>query len=474
MHGPIRLGIGLPAQPRSHAYRRSRLSWLGAAAGLSALVWVVFLRGVVPMDFHSFYAGGHAVAQHRSPYPELGTPAVWSGSAFVYPWVSAWVFVPFTVLAPTAAAVLMATVSAAAIGFGVWAIRGWDLGAFAAVLLASPTLAGLQLGTIDALLFCGACAAWRWRSRPACVGLAVGLLITLKMFCWPLLAWLVLGRRFRAAGRASATVLGLLALGWSLGPIGPFGFARLLSQLSAHELPHTSGLQGVLTRAGLGTAVAELVGLACAAVVVLVGSRRGEAMTFSSSVLAALLASPIVGHHYYLLAAAPLLLARRGPLWFLVLGWASASAHGSHGVSWVWLTVSTDIALAAVGIRMAWLRVSGVGARARRLGRRLAVALIGLVAGAVAALAIPGVGHWLLHALGPSGVSVTACVATYVVALHRMSGARQRMSGALHRMSGALRRTNMGLRRTSTVRSGSRTDTDTAANRREIPVLHRV
>jgi hypothetical protein len=102
---------------------------------------------------------------------------------------------------------------------------------------------------------------------------------------------------------------------------------------------------------------------------------------------------------------------------------------------------------------MAWLRVSGVCARARRLGRRLAVALIGLVAGAVAALAIPGVGHWLLHALGPSGVSVTACVATYLVALHRMSGA---------------------LRRTSTVRSGSRTDTDTAANRREIPVLHRV
>src|SRR5664279_601911 len=172
------------------------VGWLTASLLLSLAAWVVFIRPVVPLDFNVFLSGGRAVAHGHSPYPALASPQVWSGSAFVYPWLTAWLFAPAAAVSPHAAVLVMAAASIACVIGGVRLVAGRRFGPVVWVLLASPTIVGLQMGTLNAVLFLGACAAWRWRDHPARAGIAIGLLITLKVLCWPLIGWLLLTRRW--------------------------------------------------------------------------------------------------------------------------------------------------------------------------------------------------------------------------------------------------------------------------------------
>lgn len=330
--------------------------WLTVCAAVCLATWWLFLRPVTPLDFDVFARAGHVVAHGDNPYPRSGTPFVWSGSAFVYPWVSAWCFAPLSGLSLHAGAIVMSVVSFAALALGVYVLVGTRVDAFCCVVLAAPTLDGLQMGTINAILFLGVCLAWRWRDAPALTGLAVGVLIALKVFCWPLVLWLALTRRWQAAAWAVGSALVLLGIGWIAGPIGPSDYVHLLSQLSSHEVHQAAGLQGPLVRAGLPTVLAEAVGVLLGVAAVVIGARRSDEFGYAGAVLGALLASPVVWHHYYLLCAAPLLLLPYGAVLYLLLGWMSVSARTSYGIAWWPLSVAATVVLAGwIGLLL-WRR----------------------------------------------------------------------------------------------------------------------
>lgn len=422
VHASPELAARVPSPRRDGP--RHRLRWLVGAAALSLLVWLIFVRTVIPLDLDVFVSAGRAVAHGQNPYPALGTTQVWSGSAFVYPWLTAWLFAPATAISSHTAALLMTALSAAAVAAGVWSLVGWRLVPFACVLFAAPTIDGLQMGTLNAILFLGVCVAWRWRDRPAHVGVTIGVLVTLKILCWPLAVWLLLTRRWRATSWALGSGTVLMGAGWLLGPLGPVSYARMLGQLSSHEIYTSSGLQGVLVRWSLPVLAAEVIGLACTAALMTVVAERSDSLVYATAIVAALVASPVVWHHYYLLAAAPLLLTKNGAWWYLLVGWASQSARVSHGVSWQPIAVAAGVGLTIAGAVLIWRSRVALGTMLRppygwRAGAAGAAGTVLILVGVLAGFGV------LVRGLAPTVVPVGASLAMLAVAFARTRHVRR-------------------------------------------------
>lgn len=418
---PVRGLVGLE---KSWLVAHRTRVWAAGVTVFAVVAWLVFVRPVTPLDLDIFITAGRAVVHGHDPFPALGTAQVWSGSGFVYPWLTAWLFAPTAALSLPSAVLLMAGLSMLAIAVGVRCVLGPRLVPFACVLFASPTLDGLQMGTLNAVLFLGLCLAWRWRDRPAPVGMTIGILVTLKILCWPLVVWLILTRRRAGAAWAIGASAVLLGVGWVLGPLGPVRYADLLRQLGSHEMYTTAGLQGVLVRWSLPVTAAELIGLGCAAALVTMTAKSDDPTIYAATVVAALLASPVVWHHYYLLAAAPLLLVRNGPWWYLVVGWASTAARPTGDLSWVLVSVAAGATVAVVTIVGAW-RVRHVLRESVRRCHRSWVAGFAGAAVLVATLsAVIGVDAFT-RALAPSLVPVAASCGLLVAGCRRTPQTRQ-------------------------------------------------
>ncbi|MCK9896504.1 glycosyltransferase 87 family protein [Frankia sp. AgB32] len=288
---------------------RFALATLGLA-GVVALAWFGMIIQIGHFDVDVFLRAGRAVRDGRSPYPAPGTAAVYSGSAFVYPYLTAW---PFAVLSrlPDADTVFVAgSVLAVLAGVRLTGARDWRV--YALVVTASATIIGLQMGTLNAWLFAALALAWRRRDHPGSAGAAVALAIYSKVFLAPVLLWLVLARRWRAAAVALALLAVLLGVGELVSPLGTASYLTMLGQLGRAEALAGVSLTGLLANVGLpmgganalarGAALAVLAGCALAL-------RRGhdERLAFTGAVVAGLLASPVVWCHYLLVLVAPLL-----------------------------------------------------------------------------------------------------------------------------------------------------------------------
>lgn len=386
----------------------------------AATIWALLLRPVFPLDFRVFYSAGRAVVHGHNPYPLPTSPAVWSGTAFVYPYVAACVFSTLAGLGLHAATALWTALSLCSIVGGTLLLAGLRWGVLVAVLAASPTIDGLQMGTLNAFLFLGIAATWRWRRRPIVVGALVGLLIAMKLFLWPLGLWLLLTRDWRAARSAAVLALGLLGVGFIVGPVGPSTYLHLLTGLGAHEIARTSGLQGLLVAWGADPPMAEAIGVLTALVTMAIVARLSNgapAAMFAACIAAALLASPIVWHHYYLMLAAPLLITQppaKAAVWYVLTGWASLPPHTAAGISLVGLTAIADVALALVVLRALVVHRFDL---ARTLGRRwpvttaIATAIPCLLACAVWEVGWSRLGHGVTQAGVPLGTTLAMTVA---------------------------------------------------------------
>ena len=171
-------------------------------------------------------------------------------------------------------------------------------------------------------------------------GLAVGVALAAKLFVWPLVVWLLLTRRFRAAawavGSASVIVLGTWAL------VGFEGCATTRRCLRAVQDVYAVRSVSVSTVAGRSaprcpspSRVSAVAGLAC------LGSPRGSSggpdgdrRAFAVLVAACILASPIVWPNYAALLFVPIAITwpRLAPAWFF--GYADLACSAcSHGPS---------------------------------------------------------------------------------------------------------------------------------------------
>lgn len=261
---------GVMASGRIAALRTGRRTRSLVGAGVLALALAVIVVVFLPLspayDVGVFLRAGRATLHGLPVYPNPGSPAVYSGFSFVYPYVALWPFVPLAVLSAGLGTILFFAFCSGVVVAACLVADGHDPWRALLVLCTAFTITGLQLGALSPLLFAGTFFLWRLRRHPVAFGLLAAAVVASKLFLAPLLAWLLLARRYRAFAWASGSTLALLTIGFVLGPLGPASYLGLLSQLGAHEARSGFGLIGALMNAGLKPGMAEGVAaaLACA------------------------------------------------------------------------------------------------------------------------------------------------------------------------------------------------------------------
>lgn len=173
-------------------------------------------EGTVGYDFQqAFLPAARAVLHGRDPYVGATARAVHAGTAFVYPPVAAFLFTPFAALSPIAADLLVTALClvCAFLTLAVLSVRDWRC--YGLVVVWAPVFYSVHVGAISTLLALGVAVAWRWRRTPWLSGIAIGLVVALKLFLWPLVLWLCAARYWRTATFALTSTLAFLAVPWA-------------------------------------------------------------------------------------------------------------------------------------------------------------------------------------------------------------------------------------------------------------------
>jgi hypothetical protein len=279
------------------------------------------LRGVSP--YHPAYLAhvrDAVAAGHRSDEFSRGVFATYPAPALL-------IGVPFTYLPAALAEWLWVglMLGCAALALRIVGVRDWRV--YGAALLAPALGTSLVYGTIGGALMLGLAATWHWRDHAWRGGLALGALIALKLIFVPLLAWLLITRRWLCALLACASAAGLWLAGWAL--IGFHGFAgypHVLSLLA--QIERNQGFSSISYALSLGladgvaSAVPYVLGsfvLALLWIAVRRGGPRADAHGFLLAALAMIAFSPIVWLHYLVLLLVPLavLRPRLGIAWLM-------------------------------------------------------------------------------------------------------------------------------------------------------------
>jgi hypothetical protein len=290
----------------------------------------VFAVGVVAMDAVGYDFRGTiwepatALVDGRSPYPEATRQAIELGNPAVYP---PFVFVlafPLGLLGFSVAMGVWTVLLAAALVFSLRVLEVRDWRCYALAVTSAPVLEGFYWGNITLALLPPLAIAWRWRDRPRVAGIAIGVLVAAKLFAWPLVVWLLLTRRFRAALWSAGAAVALVGGAWVL--IGFDGLTSYPALLSALEDVYGTRSFSVATAvSALGAPSTAAVMLGLAGGIVLIGlagwlARRadGGETAFAVTVAACIVATPVVWPYYFALLYVPIAIRwpRLAPAWF--------------------------------------------------------------------------------------------------------------------------------------------------------------
>jgi hypothetical protein len=351
--------LDIPAARRLAGIAVGVVAAISAARVYYDTIHAAFSGDGPPHDLAVFLNAAGSVLNGHSPYLYR------ADETYAYPPVVALLAAPFHGLSAGAATLLWTLLSLAAIAAALWllGLRDWRCYALAAVY--PITRSAVDLGTIGPLLLLAVALAWRWRDGVVAGGAAAGAAVALKLFLWPLVAWLALTRRVRASLSALGLAVVFVLLPWAiLGFEGLGRYPGLLRHLADDEATSSYSLVAVGVRLHLPEAVATVlsllvaVGFLAAAALVARDERREprerDVATLTLAVAAALAASPIVWVHYLLLLVVPLALARPrlSPLWFLPLAYyplgESAWPAGDAGKLGLALVVTLVLLLAVV------------------------------------------------------------------------------------------------------------------------------
>lgn len=268
------------------------------------------------VDFHNaFWPAGQRVLHGMTPYVGTSAPAVTRGVAFVYPAPGALLFAVLALLPHTAADILftIASLAAALATLRVLGVRDWRL--YGLTALWPPVTSGWQTANVTLLLVLGVAAAWRLRDRPAAAGVVVALVVSLKVFLWPLGLWLLVSRRYTALAWAIAIGVVVNALAWTiLGFDQIHAYLALVRAVSKVEEATAYTPFALALHLGAGHAAAYAIDLSLAAVAALLCVRMGqlgrEPTVLLLALTVSLLATPTVWRHYFALLLVPLAISR--------------------------------------------------------------------------------------------------------------------------------------------------------------------
>jgi hypothetical protein len=274
-------------------------------------------------DFDRAYApAAHLVLHGSSPYGPTTHAALSSQTAFVYPPIGAFLAAPLAALPAHAADVLVTVLALLALPaiLALVGVRDWRC--LGALLLWMPTISAIHLGTVSVVLALGVALAWRWREHQTRAGLVLGLVIALKLFLWPLVVWLVITKRFKAAIVAAGSSIVFFLAPWiPLRGAGLVSYSHRLSLLSSLEARRGFSPAALLAHLGVGWGAAEAVGYAVGVALLVLAYRRRRSETAALSLVcaASLLLTPILWPNYLLIMLVPLglLHPRFGVIWLL-------------------------------------------------------------------------------------------------------------------------------------------------------------
>lgn len=291
------------------------------------LIMAAARTNVLAVDFgHGPWVAGRQLFAGLSPYISPTSPLVAHGSPFVYPALAAVLLAPLSLFSRGDADLIFVVINIASalLTLRVLKIRDWRL--YGLILLWPVVISGWQTANLTLPLGLGIALLWRHRDRPVVAGGLVALLISLKMFVWPLGLWLLATRRFAAARFAIALGLVMNLIAWSVLGFDQIGrYARLMSALTRIQERRGYSLIGLGVHlhvdhrlafaAWLGLGIAVL--LAC----VRAGLRGQSRSAFILAIAACLLTTPIIWLHYFALLLVPLALTRPrlSPIWLVLL-----------------------------------------------------------------------------------------------------------------------------------------------------------
>jgi Glycosyltransferase family 87 len=279
----------------------------------------------IGFDFRgTLWEPAHALLDGGTIYPEPNRDSVVLGNPTVYPPLFILASIPLALLPVTFASWLWFCVLGACFFAAMWivGIRDWRCHVIA---LTSPVVVhGLFYGNLTVLLVVPLAIAWRYRSSARIAGLAVGAAVAAKLFVWPLVVWLLLTRRFRAAAWTAASATVLVVGAWAV--IGFEGFVDYPALLRAVQDVYAQRSLSVSTvAAALGASLSVAVAFAAVAGVGLlalaawvVRCEDGDRRSFAVVVAACVVASPIVWPNYAALLFVPIAVTwpRLAPAWF--------------------------------------------------------------------------------------------------------------------------------------------------------------
>ena len=291
-----------------------------------------------PGDFgYVFLAAANDVLAGRSPYMD---PDEFEGppqAPYAYPPVLALVVTPLALLpekthgvfVPGALFVLLLVAATIA---GLWLLGVGDWRCYPFALLAPVTLEGFEYGAIGPVLLLLIAVAWRYRDRMPVAASATGGAVVLKLFLWPLLAWLVVTRRVRTAAVAGAIAVGLALVSWAVIGFGGIGdYPGLLRKLVDVEAENSYSAFAILRTIGAPELVARLLVVAVGGILLVLAWQAARASRLPESerdrrsltltLAAAIVLTPILWLHYLVLLFVPIALARPrlSALWLVPL-----------------------------------------------------------------------------------------------------------------------------------------------------------
>ena len=315
--------------------------WQAAVFGAIPAIWIGWATVLATGgrhwsvgDFLTFRAAASDLLHGQSPYPHPDPSVLAAGHSFVYPPIAAYPFIPFTVLPAHVAIVVYLVASVAAVAAALWIIGVRDWRVLGVVLLWEPMLMWLFEGPIEPWMLLLLAIGWRWRTHVFRLAVVVALLVSLKLFLWPLLAWLLATRRSRAFFASVAmTAVFVLAPFATVGTHALKTYPHLLRMLTNVFGSSSFSLLAVFESFASSRSAELAVAAGSLALVgfisFLAAREDGDRQAFSAAVIGGVMLSPIVWAHYFVLLAVPIALARPrlSVLWFMPLVfWATGAA----------------------------------------------------------------------------------------------------------------------------------------------------
>ncbi len=308
-------------------------------------------KGTIGMDFRGeLYPEGHLLLHGLNPFtgPSMDTR---SGPNRIFPVPVALLISPVSLLGPYAAAAVFAIALLGCLGLTLWLLGVTDWRVYGAVAMWPSSIAAIQTGNVSILVVLCIAVAVRLQAHRILPGVAIGAAISVKLFPWPLIVWLLAKRRYAAALAATAiavaTVLSVLPF------ISLSSYARLLKNLGDTFGPDSYNLLGLLSQLGVSNVnIAQGCAYAAGfAVLALAWHRRSLPLTIA----ACLMLSPIVWTHFLVILAVPLASrwSRFSAAWLIPLALIVCPGGGSGAV---WETLVGLIVIAAVTFVTEWPR----------------------------------------------------------------------------------------------------------------------